>query len=177
MQRLDELLAPQLSPELTSIDIRELRAIRAECQEFEAALSYLRRVAQGRLDIVAAEMSRRAQGGEPLDVAELVTRLPEILADRVRAPGVGRLPQLMAPAEADVADVLAELDDMVPVSKLTLLGELSDTELTDLAASLSEYEARVSKQRRSLHDRIDALQAELTRRYKTGEASVESLLS
>ena len=34
----------------------------------------------------------------------------------------------------------------------------------------------MSRRRRSLHERIDALQAEITRRYRTGEASVESLL-
>ena len=33
-----------------------------------------------------------------------------------------------------------------------------------------------AKRRRTLHERIDVLQAEITRRYKTGETSVESLL-
>ena len=35
---------------------------------------------------------------------------------------------------------------------------------------------RISAERRTLFATIDALQAEITRRYKTGEASVESLL-
>jgi hypothetical protein len=34
----------------------------------------------------------------------------------------------------------------------------------------------VSSHRHDLFTRIDALQAEITRRYKTGEASVDSLL-
>jgi hypothetical protein len=34
----------------------------------------------------------------------------------------------------------------------------------------------VSEQRQALFERIDALQAEITRRYKTGEASIDSLL-
>ena len=41
---------------------------------------------------------------------------------------------------------------------------------------LSAYEADVSARRKALFEQIDALQAEITRRYKTGEASVESLL-
>jgi hypothetical protein len=41
---------------------------------------------------------------------------------------------------------------------------------------LSDLEHAVSARRRSLHERIDALQSELTRRYKTGEATVDSLL-
>ena len=40
----------------------------------------------------------------------------------------------------------------------------------------SAHEAELSARRRTLHERIDVLQAEITRRYKTGEASVESLL-
>jgi len=34
----------------------------------------------------------------------------------------------------------------------------------------------VSSDRRALHGAIDALQAEIARRYQTGEASVDSLL-
>ena len=34
----------------------------------------------------------------------------------------------------------------------------------------------MSSQRHALFERIDALQAEITRRYKTGEATVDSLL-
>ena len=40
----------------------------------------------------------------------------------------------------------------------------------------ADLERQVSERRQALFTRIDALQAELTRRYKTGEASVESLL-
>ena len=42
--------------------------------------------------------------------------------------------------------------------------------------ALDQFEQQVSGRRRELHQRIDALQAEITRRYRTGEASVETLL-
>ena len=45
-----------------------------------------------------------------------------------------------------------------------------------MADQLTAFEQRVSGHRRELFERIDALQAEITRRYKTGEASVDSLL-
>jgi hypothetical protein len=45
-----------------------------------------------------------------------------------------------------------------------------------MADALSALEVRVSGCRRDLFERIDALQAEITRRYKTGEATVDSLL-
>ena len=41
---------------------------------------------------------------------------------------------------------------------------------------LQAYERRVSDLRRALFDRIDAIENELTRRYRTGEASVDTLL-
>jgi len=46
-----------------------------------------------------------------------------------------------------------------------------------VAESLAGFERTVSALRRTLFDRIDAIEAELTRRYRTGEASVDSLLS
>ena len=75
--------------------------MRAECQEVETGLSFLRRVVQGRLDIVAAELARRRDGGEPADLAALVEQLPTILADHLRAPGNGRLPNTLGPGHLD----------------------------------------------------------------------------
>ena len=45
-----------------------------------------------------------------------------------------------------------------------------------LTDALHALERQVSTERRRLHDVIDALQIELIRRYKTGEASVDGLL-
>ena len=152
----------------------ELRARRAEGQAVEVGLSYLRRLAQGRLDIVAAEQRRRAEGGEPIDAEHLVASLSDILGDRIQAPGNGRLPQLLGPnlGELDTA----ELDGIVGPGRLKHLDECTDEDLAKLVERLSAYEADVSGKRKALFEEIDALQAEITRRYKTGEASVESLL-
>ena len=45
-----------------------------------------------------------------------------------------------------------------------------------MADALAALEVKVSGYRHDLFERIDALQAEITRRYKTGEATVDSLL-
>ena len=45
-----------------------------------------------------------------------------------------------------------------------------------LADRLTVIEERISDQRRTLHERIDKLQAEIVSRYKTGEATVDGLL-
>jgi hypothetical protein len=171
---LDRVLADDYVGDVTALAMDDLRAKRAECQAIEVGLSYQRRMAQGRLDIVAAEQRRRAEGGEPPSPDELIRSLAATLADRARPPGNGRLPVLMAPDPHDIDT--DELDSIAGPGSLARATELADDELARLVEDLSAYEHEVSRKRRALHERIDALQAEITRRYRTGEASVESLL-
>jgi hypothetical protein len=160
--------------DLTALSMDELRAKRTESQTVETGLSYLRRLAQGRLDIGAAEQRRRTAGGDPVDREHLVASLSGILGDHLIAPGNGRLPQMLGP---DLNEVDTEsLDAIAGPNRLANLGECSDDDLAGLVERLSAYEHDVSAKRRALFEQIDALQAEITRRYKTGEASVESLL-
>ena len=172
---LDALLDPGYLGDLPAREMDEVRTMRAECQEVETGLSLLRRVVQGRLDIVGLELQRRAEGGDPEDLPDLIARLPEVLSDRTHAPGVGRLPQIMAPGELP-AELEAELDGIVGTGHLAELPTVDDATLQSMADQLTAFEQRVSGYRRDLFERIDALQAEITRRYKTGEASVDSLL-
>ena len=169
----ERLLDPAYLADIDQRAIEDIRAMRAECQEVETGLSYLRRVVQGRLDIVAAELGRRRDGGDPADIADLVEQLPTILADHLRAPGNGRLPSTVGQGKVD-----PELESRVDAAVATLddLAALSDDDLAAGQAELTDLEAVISSRRRDLFQRIDALQAELTRRYRTGEASVESLL-
>jgi hypothetical protein len=160
--------------DLTALSMDELRARRAAAQTTEVGLSYLRRLAQGRLDIVAAEQRRRAEGGAPLDHDHLVAGLSDILGDHLMAPGNGRLPQLLGP-DLDEVDS-SSLDAIAGPSRLAHLADLADTDLVELLEKLAAYESDVSSRRRGLFEQIDALQAEITRRYKSGEASVETLL-
>jgi cell division protein ZapA (FtsZ GTPase activity inhibitor) len=172
--QLDRVLADDYVGDVTTLAMDDLRAKRAECQALEVGLSYQRRMAQGRLDLVAAEQRRRAEGGDPPSEDDLVRNLAATLADRQRPPGNGRLPQLMAPEVGDIDT--DQLDGIAGPGALARLTEQGDDDLAQLVERLSAYEADVSRRRRALHERIDALQAEITRRYRTGEASVESLL-
>jgi hypothetical protein len=173
--QLDRILGAEYLGELERRAMPDVRTMRAECQEIETGLSYLRRLVQGRLDIVGAELQRRREGAEPGDLSELISQLPEILSDRTRAPGLGRLPQLLAPGEID-AEFTARLDDIMGDHDLESLPGLDDEELNHVREQLEALEREVSDRRRQLFDRIDTLQGEITRRYRTGEASVESLL-
>lgn len=173
---LDRILAEDYLTGVADRPVAELRTLREECQAVETQLSYLRRMVQGRHDIVTGEIDRRSHGGDPDDVADLVDRLPEILADRIHAPGPGRLPSGMEPGEltGQLADRLTQITANVPIESP---GDADDDALAEAAHQLSELEHEVSGFRRQLFDRIDTLQAEITRRYRDGEARVDDLLS
>jgi anti-sigma-K factor RsiG len=57
------------------------------------------------------------------------------------------------------------------------MSELSDQELDALSAALEAFEHDRSHERHELFNRLDALSAELVRRYRDGEASVDGLLA
>lgn len=172
---LEALIEPGYLGDLRARSMDEVRRMRAECQEVESGLSLLRRLVQGRLDIVGVELGRRATGGDPGDLADLIAKLPDVLSDRTHAPGVGRLPQVMVPDEMP-AGLEAELNAIVSPTQMGDLASLADDELARIADQLDTFERRVSGHRQELFDRIDALQAEITRRYREGEASVDALL-
>lgn len=171
---LDQLVDPAYVRGIQGAPIEDVRAKRAECQDVEARLSYLRRLVQGRLDIVAAELTRRAGGGGGGDAEALIDQLPRILGDKVRAPGLGRLPTNLHPPDDD--ELTAELDGVAGPDQLGSIVSLSDDDVGGLRDRLAELEAEVSAKRRAIFGVIDSLEAELGRRYQEGEADPTSLL-
>lgn len=173
---LEHLLAPEYLDDLEGRSLADLRGMRAECQEVETGLSLVRRLVQGHLDIVTIERTRRVEGGAPGDLTDLLTRLPAVLADRTQSPGVGRLPVQMAPGDLDPS-LEAELDDLVGTGGALDPSTADDAELDRLAEALGTLEADLSGRRRALFERLDAVQEEIARRYRTGDASVDTLLT
>jgi hypothetical protein len=171
----ERMLSPEYLAGLRERPIDEVRAMRADCVEVETGLSYLRRMVQGPLDIVTHELARRASGEAAADVATVVADLPETLADGPRPTGLGRLTQTLEPTVVD-AELSDELDAILGEARLGDIGTMPESELTALAERLRAYEAKVSDRRKVYFDVIDALQAEIARRYRDGEASVDSLL-
>ena len=172
---LDSLLDAGFVEGLRTLPIEEIRTRRARATDVEVGLSYVRRLVQGRLDIVLAESKRRELGEPPGDLSSLVRSLPEILGDHVSAPGSGRLLTRLEPAEVD-QDLLNKLDAIADADQLVNLPALEETELRDTIDALITLERDVSSKRRALHDVIDRLQEEVVRRYKSGEATVDGLL-
>ena len=79
----------------------------------------------------------------------------------------------MGPSTPDDS-LTAELDRRCDGSRLADLGLLDDAEVAGLVADLTTLEREVSQRRSATFQRLDALSAEITRRYRTGEASVET---
>jgi hypothetical protein len=173
---VEQLVDPAFVSDLQSLDLDEIRRRREFCQDAEDSLSLQRRVVQGRLDIVQAELDVRA-GGER--AADLVGSLPGILGEHSeRTPGPGRLLSTMPPDEAgpDLDELTARLDAIVGGARLSELSGESDESLRSMVSELGTIEHDLSGKRHQLHSHIDAIQAEIIRRYKTGEASVDRLL-
>jgi hypothetical protein len=171
----ERMLSPDYLVDLQQRPIDEVRVMRADCVEVETGLSYLRRMVQGPLDIVSHELARRANGEGVTDLATVVAELPETLGDVPRPAGFGRLTQTLEPTKVD-AELSDELEALVGDARLSEVGAMPESELTALADRLRAYETRVSDRRRVYFDVIDALQGEIARRYRDGEASVETLL-
>jgi hypothetical protein len=172
--QLSEVTDPAYLDGLEGWTLQQVRAKRAEATEAETGLSYLRRIVQGRLDILVAEQTHRSHG-ERAELSELVEELPSILSGNVHAPGFGRLPALLGPGEMD-PELERTLEQIMPASRLGALSEVTEDDLRRIADELTAFERAVSTRRRALLDVLDRLQDEIVRRYRTGEATVDSLL-
>src|SRR5690606_25907483 len=148
---------------------------RAACQVREESASYLRRVIQVRLDLLGTELARRQSGEPPSHTDDLIARLPEILADHGRAPGLGQAPRGLRLPDID-GELVDLVDEIAPAGHLSDMATIDDSDLGRMVDELGALEHEVSLTRRQLHGQIDLLQAEVTRRYRTGEATVDSLL-
>ena len=156
-------------PDPHEMSLTELRSLRQRLQREDDAVSYARRVAQARLDLVQAEARHRVAASD-VDTGE---ELRSVLSRHLTA-GPARPPR---PTE-DLSDhpLAVELDEICAAGGLGRLRSLDDAELSALSQAIAEFETRVSSDRRARFDRLDELSAELVRRYREGEADVETLL-
>jgi molybdopterin synthase sulfur carrier subunit len=159
------------SGDLADLTLAQVRARRAELQKEEDAVSFVRRVAQGRLDIARDEERRRATGaGHDCDVTDGITR---VFATE-RGSGSNRPPRDTDP-EVD-HPLVAELEALCDACGFGGLRDLDADELASCSNRLAEFEARASARRKALFAEIDALSGELVRRYRSSSSSVDALL-
>jgi len=172
-RRIDRVLSEDYLTGLDTAPLEDVRSLRDEAEQEEVDLSYIRRLIQGRMDIVRAELNRRDGHGSS---GTLVEGLAQTLADEPRAParGLGRHTSV-EPSRVDshrryVEALVADVD-------------LSDTaartsgQLAHAMGVLAEEEQVLSGKRREVQTVMDACSAEMTRRYRDGEADVAQLLA
>ncbi len=170
-RRIDKVLASDYLAGLEQLPLEEIRALRDDAGQEETDLSYLRRLLQGRIDIVSAELRRRAGG----DDAGLVGELPHILADatpRGQARGMGRH-QSVEPSNAGST---RRAEEQLAAMDVTDLSERDDEDVQALLVGLRATETDISARRRAVQGVFDAASGEITRRYRDGRADVGDLL-
>ncbi|GHE31787.1 RsiG family protein [Streptomyces capitiformicae] len=183
VQRTDS--GPLLPPDQPELDLSrlrlpELRGLRRDAQQDEADLSYVRRLLQGRIDILRAELARRGGAAESVEPAggrasALVDRLSEILTDApARQRSSARHVTVGTPHGEEYRLLAAE---MLAEVELSDLAARTDDELGTGLARLVRYERQVSGRRRRLQRTADDCSAEIARRYREGEAQVDDLLT
>jgi hypothetical protein len=153
-----------------SLSLDGLRTLRAELQQEDDVVSYVRRVAQARVDLVRAEKHRRDRGDAHDDLS---SELRVVLSSHL----TGDAPRPPRPVEnLDDHALSDELETVCTEYGFSRIEELLPSELEALEDQLTSFERRVSDDRRERYERLDALSAELVRRYREGEASVDGLL-
>lgn len=169
-RRIDKVLAEGYADDLGGLPLDEVRSRRREAEQEEADLSYVRRMLQGRMDILRAELARRAGGGD-----KIVEHLSAVLADSARSDhGLGRYLRV-EPSRVDEHRRLVE--QVISDVGVSDVEHHSDDELRDSLGRLEQFEHSVSEDRRAVQNVMDALTAEVAGRYKSGAASVDDLLA
>jgi len=177
---LDRVLAPDFLDGLDTVPLAELRERRSAAEQEEADLSYARRLLQGRLDLLGAEEERRAgsDGAVAAPVArsdaELVARLTDVLADPRRTDhGMGRYTSV---EPSRVGEHRRRAEAVVADPRLSDLTHMDDEQLAGARARLVEIEQELSGDRHRVQEAMDACTDEISRRYRSGDVSVEDAL-
>ena len=169
-RRIDKVLAEGFADDLGGLEIDDLRSRRREAEQEEADLSYVRRMLQGRMDILRAELSRRAGGGD-----KIVEHLSGVLADSARSDhGLGRFLRV-EPSRVDEHRRLVE--QIIADVGVSDVEHHTDDELRESLGRLEGFEHSISEDRHAVQVVMDALTAEVAARYKSGAASVDDLLA
>ena len=153
------------------LSLADIRAQRSASQLHEDAVSFVRRIAQGRLDIARDELRRRIDNEPLLDVA---TDLAQVFGQE-HGGGSARPPRETI-ISAD-HPLVVELESLCEELGFGSIRTLDETSLRTAIDELAKFELLRSVERRVLFDTIDGLTAALVKRLKSGGANVDALLN
>lgn len=170
----DRVLEDSFIQGLGDRSIEELRELRDQAREAETEASFERRLCQARIDILHAELDSRTTGRD----ADVLQRLNEILATegaQTHGPLPERAPHLSMPRNADVPR--RRVEEVIGEQVLARLPTLSEEEIKETVKALAAREREVSARRSRVQQVMDTIQAEIVRRYVSGEADPSAALS
>jgi hypothetical protein len=169
-RRIDRILRPEYVEGLQDLSLDELRARRDESLAEREYLSLLRRLVQGRAEILKAEIERRGEGGEE---GPLIERLSRILSSESPSSSRGEAVKVSVPEE-EMLQARRRVERLVADGGLSDPAALDDEQLSAAVGLLEAEEQEVSRSRSAAIDVLDQLQNELKRRYKEDPSLVLS---
>jgi hypothetical protein len=163
-RRVDRIREAGYLTGLGELSIDELRVKRDECMAEREYLSLLRRLVQGRSEILKAELESRGTGEE---AAPIVERLATILSadDRERGPSRGEALRVGLPEE-EMLLARRRVERLVANAGLSDPTALDDDALGKAVELMFAEERDLSETRAEVMRVLDAVQDELKRRYK-----------
>ncbi len=162
-RRIDRIRDAAFLEGIDTLSLEDLRARRDECLAEREYLSLLRRLVQGRAEILQAELASRKAGDDP---GPLVDRLATILAgDEPPGPSRGEAVHVGLPEE-ELLLARRRVERLVADAGISDPSALDDVALAAAAETLMSEEREVSSSRAVVMGVMDTLQAELMRRYK-----------
>jgi hypothetical protein len=171
-RRIDRVLSEDFLERLEQRDIAEVRALRRDAEQEEVDLSYVRRLLQGRMDLIRAELSRRSGGAAVTSTSSSTSRrsspTPGAPTTARAVPQRGALAGRRAPARGRAGRRRRRrLRRRGPLRRRAARG----------ARATGGLRGRRLTQRRRVQDVMDRCTSEIGRRYKAGEANVDDLLA
>ncbi len=168
-RRIDRILDPSFVYGLEELTLQEVKRRRDDCLAEREYQSLLRRLVQGRLDVVRAETERRRTGEEE---SSLVERLARTLSQNgPSGPTRGEALKLLVPPE-EMALARRRVEALVADPELSDPRALADEDLAAAAGRFEAEEHTVSADRAAVIAVHDRLQGELKRRYRADPSGV-----
>ena len=169
-RRIDRIRRPDFVRGLSELTLDQLRERRDECYAEREYLSLLRRLVQGRAEILRAEVERRGSGS---GARSLVDELSTILSLEGQGPSRGEAVKVGVPEE-EMLLARRRIERLVADADISDPGALDDDRLASAVDLLAREEREVSAARSDVLRVMDELQRELKRRYREDPSLVLS---
>jgi hypothetical protein len=162
-RRIDRIRDEDYVRDLDGLSLDDLRARRDDCLAEREYLSLLRRLVQGRAEILRAELDAR-EAGE--DRGPLVDRLAQILAGDEQVGGSRGEAVRVGVPEEEMLLARRRIERLVADAGISDPASLDDEKLAAAVDLLATEEREVSDARGDVIRVLDTLQDELKRRYR-----------